>query len=430
MPLHNVDAEKALLSSLFINPKQIHFIADIVTDDSFYVTKHQQIYRAIAALINENGAVDPITVSDALVKQGANVSLGDVFDVAERMPTGELAVYYAEIVAEKCSRRRVIDSIRKAMHEVGDGSNDVREIVATVQKELDQSLPSDNREKVSSVFPDIMDTWERVLDIPKGGEPNYLPTGFYDLDREVNLTRGTLTIIGASPREGKTSLILCMMRNIAKGGKRPLLFTLEMSRERILENLLAQEAGICHRDMITGRLTGEDEKKAGEVVSRLPKLNIGVLDGRWSAGQIRHRVIQEQRDGQVDAVFVDVLGKMLPPAGLKAADLHRVFNTNCQILQDMAIELNIPVILAAHLNRDKTRQGGDGRPNLFSLREAGEEFSDNVILIHREYLRMPTPDNQNLAEIIIAKNRDGDVGTIELFFDGPTKTFKNIVRRN
>lgn len=424
-PPHNIEAEKALLSSLFVDPEQFHNLAGIVTGEAFYATKHQQIFQAIAALIADNKPVDLVSVYDQLAKQGHDPASSYISEVAAYMPTGQLAEYYAGIVKEKYARRRAIETLYKATEAARSDTNDIQTVIATVQKELDQALPADGRNKTASIFPDIVETSERVLNIPKGGAKNYIPTGFHDLDREVNLTKGTLTIIGASPREGKTSLVLCIMRHMAKTGGRPLLFTLEMTRERVLENLIAQAAEICHRDMITGRLNDEDADKVYNTMKKWSSVNIGVLDGQWSAAKIRHRAIQEKRQNQLDAILVDVLGKLLPPEGMRSNDLHRIFNANCQLLQDLAIELNIPVILTAHLNRDKARQGKDARPNLFSLREAGEEFSDNVLLIHRPYLSDPTA-KIDLAEIIIAKNRDGDVGTIELGFNGPTKTFYSL----
>ena len=419
IPPHSIEAEAALLSSLIIDPEQFYSVSDLVTAEFFYATKHREIYRAIAALHAAGEPVDLVTLSEQVLKQGCEPMSSYISEVAAAMPTAELAEHYAGIVREKHARRKAIETLRKAEGLARDDSADIQETIATVQKELDQTLPADDRNKTSAIFPDVIETAERILSIPAGGERNYIATGYHDLDREVSLSNGTLTVIGASPREGKTSLTLCIMRHMARQGLRPLLFTLEMTRERVLENLIAQEAGICHRDAITGRLNEEDQEKIFELQSRWSSMNIGVLDGQWSVSKIRHRAIQERRKGNCDAIFVDVLGKLLPPEGMQRGhDLHKVFNANCQLLQDLAIELYIPVILTAHLNRDAARS--NGKPNLFSLREAGEEFSDNVLLIHRPYLSSPSA-KKDLAEIIVAKNRDGDVGTVELGFDGPTK---------
>jgi len=428
---HSIEAEQALLSSLCVDPDQFHNIAGIVTSGSFYSTKHQHMFQAIETLMASGSMVDLVTIHEQILKQGGEHMAAYIAEVAGVMPTGALAEHYAKIVKEKEARRKAIKTCYNAMEKAKDEQADIEAVIATVQKELDKALPGDERNKVSAIYPDIAAIAERIIELPAGGERNYLTTGFHDLDNQISLSRGTLTIIGASPREGKTSLCLCMARHMAaKEGKRPLVFTLEMTRERLIENLIAQEAGVCHRDMIMGRLSEEDtERVHGAVTKGHDGLHrIGVLDGQWSISKIRHRAIQEKRKAGLDAIFVDVLGKLLPPEGMKGgSDLHKVFNMNCQLLQDLAIELYIPVILTAHLNRDAARQGV-GRPNLFSLREAGEEFSDNVILINRPSLKNPTTENKHLAELIIAKNRDGDVGIVELGFDGPTKTFFNLDR--
>jgi|LSQX01.2.fsa_nt_gb replicative DNA helicase len=424
-PPRDLETEKALLSGLFVDPDKLDLVAGVVTAECFYANQHQAIFRAIESLHAAGEPVEPLTVHNELKKAKARVSLSEVQEIASYYPTGLMVEAHAEIVKEKHARRVAIATMKNALVAAADESQNIRDLIATVQKQLDDTLPSDHRRKVSNIYPEILDIWERILDIEQGGEKSYIETGFYDLDEAVALANGTLTILGASPRVGKTSFCLCAMRNIEKQGKRPLLFTLEMTRERIIQNIIAQEMGVVHQDMIRGRLSEDKQLEITKRAGEWKKSKIGVLDGRWSASQIRHRVIQERREPGVDIVFVDVLGKMLPPEGMGRDSLHKIFNANCQALVDLAIELNIPVVLTAHLNRD-VKDGS--RPTLFSLREAGEEFADNVILMHREYLSNPTPENKNIAEFIIAKNRDGDINTVELGWDGPTKTFYNLAR--
>ena len=211
--------------------------------DYFYSLKNRHIFRAISALIAEGKPVDLVSIADQIVKQGCEPMSAYIAEVAGYAPTAELAEYYAGIVKEKYARRRTIEICYKAMEQAKDDQADIQTVIATVQKELDGALPADDRNKTSAIFPDIVETSERVLNIPKGGAKNYIPTGFHDLDREVNLTKGTLTIIGASPREGKTSLILCMMRHMAKDGKRPLLLHWR-DQERVREPDSARGASV------------------------------------------------------------------------------------------------------------------------------------------------------------------------------------------
>lgn len=423
-PPHNIEEEQWLLSALFNDPNLYHEVAVIVTADSFYHLLHQAIFTAMGRLVTEGKPVETVSVINELASVGVNKP-AEVVRIAGLLPTGARAVYYAEIVAEKATRRNAIYALDKAMTAIADATCDVRETVATAQRELDQSLPTDNRHKVSSVYPEILDVWEGLLEIKSGGELPYIPTGFIDLDNESFLSPGTHTILGADPRVGKTSWVLCCMRHMAKRGKRPVMFTLEMTRARIMQNLLAQEAGVCHKDMIRGRLSAADESKVTFQAGVWAQHDIAVLDGSWSVAEIRHRLVQEMRDNRVDAVFIDALGG-LDVSGVKSESLNQIFDTTGRAIQEMAIELNIPVVTTHHTNRSRSKE--EKRPNLYSLNQAGEKYADNVWFLFREYLIKPTNENRNEAEVIIAKNRDGDVGVVELGWNGPPKVFYNLTQ--
>jgi len=422
--MKNLEAEKALLSSLFLDPDKFPAVAEIVKAECFYNSKHQAIFAAIERLYTAGSSIDPLSVYDELKKTGLEILASDIVNIAGYYPSAEVAEHHAEIVKEKHTRRTAVLAMKQAITAAQDETQDIRDVISTVQKQLDDSLPGEH--KASGIYPEIVNIAEKIVDMPRGGYGNYIPTGFPDLDNAVLLCNGTLTIIGAAPRVGKTSWVLCAMRNIEKQGKRPLLFTLEMTRARILENLIAQEMGLSHQAMIKGLLTDE---QASEITKRMGKWvnsRIGVLDGRWSASQIRHRTIKEKRESGLDIIFIDALGKMPPPEGMGRVKRYEMYEANTEILDNIAIELDVPVVLTHHLNRE----GAKGKPTLFDLNEAGEKFADNVILIHREWLANPTKDNKHIAEFIIAKNRDGDVDTVKLGWNGPTKTFYSIETRH
>ena len=422
--MKNLEAEKTLLSSLFLDPDKFPAVAEIVKAECFYNSKHQAIFAAIERLYTAGSSIDPLSVYDELKKMGLEILASDIVNIAGYYPSAEAAEHHAEIVKEKHTRRAAVLAMKQAITAIQDETQEARDIISTVQKQLDDSLPGER--KTSGIYPEIVDIAEKIVDMPQGGYENYVPTGFIDLDNAVMLCNGTLTIIGAAPRVGKTSFVLCAMRNIEKQGKRPLLLTLEMTRARILENIIAQEMGVSHQNMITGRLTDEQASEITKRMGKWAESRIGVLDGRWSASQIRHRAIKEKRELGLDIIFIDALGKMPPPEGMSRAKRYEVYEANTEILDSLAIELNIPVVLTHHLNRE----GAKGKPTLFDLNEAGEKFADNVILIHREWLSNPTKGNKHIAEFIIAKNRDGDINTIKLGWHGPTKTFYSLETRH
>jgi replicative DNA helicase len=429
-PPASLEAEKALLSSLFIDSEKILAVSDIVTAGCFYTTKHSQIYSAIKTLHAAGEAIEVLTVHGELKRQKVDIALSELQKIASYYPTAEIAEKHAEIVLEKHIRRAAIATMQQAVISAQDEGQNVRDIISTVQKALDDSLPGDR--KASDIYPEIIDVWEQIVDMTKGGEKNYIETGFYDLDEAVTLANGTLTIVGAAPRVGKTSFFLCAMRNIVKQGKRPLMFTLEMTRERILQNIIAQDMQVSHQDMIKGRLSEEKQAEITRAAGRWGKLNIGVLDNRsspskhWSASEIRNRVLREIREKGADIVFIDALGKMPPPETMGRAKKHEYFEANTELLSNLAIEANIPVILAHHLNREGAKDGS--KPTLFALNEAGEKYADNVILMHRDYLINPTPENKGLADYIVPKSRDGDINSVELGWHGATKTFFSLTK--
>lgn len=424
---HSKEAEVALLSSLFVDPEQIKNIN--MATEALYFDKCKAIYRALVALMSEDKPIDVISVKEELRRQGvSNIDVSEVNKVANAMPTGQRAEYYAGVVKEKHLRRKAIDSMYNAMEMAKDEGQDIREVIATVQSELD--LPVDQRNKIASVYPEILTTWEQIVDLREGGEPNYITTGLVDLDKYIRLAHGSHTIIGGSPGEGKTSLAIGLLRHIAKLGKRPLMFTLEQTRERIMQNVIAQEAGVCYNEMIAGQLGDVDRDKVFEETNKWANPNICILDGRWGVMDIRSRAIREHRDLGLDAIIVDLLGLLeWPPDMSKSASEHQVFNTNSKLLQNLGSELKVPVITTAHLNRNKYKRKSL-KPILSDLREAGEQFADIVIFIHHEYFMSGDEDYKGIAELLIPKNRDGELGKVEVGWDGPSKNFSNLARRD
>jgi len=186
--------------------------------------------------------------------------------------------------------------------------------------------------------------------------------------------------------------------------------------------------GLCHQDMTAGYLNEADQQKLSAGMNKFKLLNMGVLDGRWTVNEIRYQAITEMRTKGISCLMIDSLGKVKLPAGMSktGGKLHDIYNFILEELVDIAVELNIPVIVTHHLNKDNARRGKNNRPSTGSLREAGDMWTHNVILIYREYLQTQDPKVKTLAEFIVGKARDGEVGTVELNFNGPSKNFYQI----
>ncbi len=422
-PPNSKEAEISLLSSLIIDQSMFHVISGLVNDEYFYTTKHQQIYKAIAGMVKDGAPVDLITLSDKLK---GSIDRSEIVQIANYMPTGANAEYYAKVVADKHIRRRAIVTMHQAIQRAYENGEDITDIIASVQKELDHSIPQTRVN--SDLYPAIIDTLEKMIDMPKGGEKNFIPTGFKKLDRHARLTKGTLTLIAGDPGSGKTSYLLSAARYMARQGNRPLMFTLEMTAEQIRQNIIAQELNICHQDMTAGFLGDSDMRKLTAGLTKFEGLNIGILDGRWSVNQIRYQLITEIRNKGVDCLMIDSLGKLKLPDGMSkvGGKKHDIYDYICEELVDIGVEFDLPVVVAHHLNKDGSRRGKNNRPSIGSLNEAGDRWTHNVILIYREYLYTREEEARNKAEFIVAKSRDSEIGTVELGFTGPSKIFYEI----
>ena len=408
------DTEKTLLGGLIADPKAFHLVDGLITADSFYTTNHQRIYAAIKKLVEADAPVNKVTLNNALM---GNVPAELLIDVS-MMPMDNVE-YYAEVLADEHARRQAVNAIRQSEDEFKHGV-ETSTIIATLQRKLDDSLPQgrDN----SDLWPDIISTIDRVGNASP--DSRFLPTGFSKIDMHASLRPGNLTLVAADPGAGKTSYLLCVARHIAKRDKRVLFFTLEMTREQILENIIAQELKYCHQDMINGKLT---DNQIANMVARakdFERVNMGVVEGRWSISKLRHKVITEARTKGVDLLIVDSLGKIKLPDGMsKTGDLFKIYDIICEELVDLAVEMKIPVLLSHHLNKDSGKREKNNRPTMGSLNQAGDKWTHNVILIHREYLHTKNQEVEREAEFIVGKARDGRVGIIPAVFDGPTKTF-------
>lgn len=421
IPPQSKQAEQQLLGAIIADPAMFYSVSGLITDQSFYATKHQLIFTAITKLVSTETPVDLLSLSECL---NGRVPRSELMEVINSMPTGARAEYYAKVVAEKATRRKAINVLKQAEIDIYNESKNIHDSLATAQKGLDSSLPQ--KRTSSEIYPAILDTLERLIDLPRGGTKNYIPTGFTKLDRQVKLTPGTLTLIAADPGVGKTSYLLSVARNVARSGKRPLMFTLEMTREQILENIAAQELGLCHRDMINGELSTQDNDQLAAGLKRFNNLNIGVLDGRWTVNEIRHQLITEMRTTGCDCLMVDALGDIENEGGIANKSTHEIYNDNIQQLVRVAVELKVPVLLSHHLNKTEGRRSKNNRPTRQSLMQAGDKLSHNVILLYREYLETGDVAVIDKVDVIIVKARDGEVGTVQLGFNGPSKRFFNI----
>ncbi len=417
--------ERSLLGAILADPEQLYLVGNIITPSMFYTTKHQNLFRAICILHKENVPIDPLTLNYELKKMKTEMLPSEITMIAQEMPTGGAAEYYADMVKDEYTRRSIETILKTNLGAAQDINQNIKDIIGSIQKQLTDAVPA-NKKGMASVYPDIVDVWEQYLDYEESNTEAWVTTGYKSLDDKMFLVKGSHTIIGASPAEGKTSLGVCILRHVAKSGKRVLLFTLEQTRRRMLQKIISQEAGVSHSNMVKGRLSDDEKRRVQESIEMWTNPNMCVLDsrtGKWGAQEMRLRAIAEHSEFGLDLIIVDLLGLMKkPPDMARDAKEHLIFNKNSEMLQDLAGELEVPIITMAHLNRERFKRPG-GRPILSDLREAGEQFADNVAFIFREFMLTQDPTKEHLAEIIIAKNRDGMTGSVELGWRGSSTVF-------
>jgi replicative DNA helicase len=392
-----------------------YLISGLVTEDSFYVTKHGLIYGAISRLIKDDIPVDLVSLADTL---GGKVTRSELVNIVNVQPSGANAEYHAKMIAEKYDTRKTMQSAQNIFDGIAKGKPLV-EVIATAQKELMLNMP---QERVSSnLYPEVNNIIDKLIDAHGEGEKPYIPTGFHKLDKHTKIRPGQLTLVAADSGEGKTSFMLSIARNMARQGKRPLYISLEMTRRAIIENVIAQELGLCHQDMIGGDLSEQDLKRLTNGAARFSNYGMGVLGGRWNMGEIRHQVITEKRERGIDCLFVDSLGKV--KTDIKSDKPNIIYNEICSDLVDIGEEFNIPIILAHHLNKNSSYRSTNKRPTVDSLNEAGDRWTHNVLLIYREYRHTQEQALEDKAEIIVGKARDGKEGILLVGFNGPSKMF-------
>ncbi|RIL06698.1 MAG: replicative DNA helicase [Proteobacteria bacterium] len=425
VPPHDIDAEKAVLSALLIDNTQIHTVLTELKADDFYHPVHRQVYAAMLSLAQENQPVDLYTLSDWLKTQkqheavGGNLFLSELVDYEA---TAANVVHHARIVRDKAVKRRLI-SIATEIVELGFEEGD------RADKLLDQAesrifeVSSENaRESFQPLSKELLRTFDYVDAIMgRGGELTGVPTGFKDLnDKTGGLQRGDLIIIAARPSMGKTALALNIARNAAVlHDKKVAVFSLEMTAQSLVVRLLSAEAEVDQSKFRTGYITSHEYRKLQDAAGKLSQAAIWIDDsGMVTVLEMRAKCRRLKAERGLDLVLVDYL--QLAHGDSRTDRREQEISEISRGLKALAKELDIPVIALSQLNRGpENRPGKDKRPMLADLRESGaiEQDADLIGFIYRdEFYNRDDPNNQGLAELIIAKQRNGPTGTIELTF--------------
>jgi replicative DNA helicase len=438
VPPHDLEAEKAVLSALLIDNNAIHVVLNEVVPDDFYHPSHQQIYRGMLALADENQPVDLHTLSDHLNTQkrlDAVGGLGFLSELANYEATAANVVHHARIVRDKAVKRNLI----RVATEIVETSFDQAERSERLLDEAESKIFELSQAKSRTTFTalevglhDAMDHVEMLME--RSGELTGVPTGFRDLDDLTGgFQRGELIVIAARPSMGKTALALNIARNAAVAHRMKVaVFSLEMTKRSLVLRLLASEAQVNMTSFRKGYGNVDAHGRLIAAASRLAGAQIWMDDtGMITILEIKAKCRRLMSEHGLDLVMLDYLQLAHGNAPVQRKDLEIAEISHG--LKSLAKELDVPVIALSQLNRGPEQRDPDKRrPNMGDLRESGaiEQDADVIAFIYRDEVYNPSEENRGLAELIIAKQRNGPTDTVKLHFDAHYARFRDFTNES
>ncbi|MDD5341090.1 MAG: replicative DNA helicase [Patescibacteria group bacterium] len=442
LPPQNGEAEQSLIGSLLIDKDAIIRVADIVEAEDFYFDKHRIIFEAMIDLYAKREPIDLLTLANRLEEKGKLEEIGGrtyLISLSNAVPTSSHVVNYAEIVQKKATLRNLIKAASE-MAEMGYNEEDeVRNILDKAEQKIFSVSQSHQKQMFVPITNILNETFERIDELHKErGKLRGIPTGFKDLDNHLaGLQKSDLIILAARPSVGKTSLALDIARGVATKHKVPVgLFSLEMSKEQLVDRLLCAEANVDLWKMRTGKLSDRDEDddfpRIGHAMGVLSESPIYIDDTAVATiMDIRTKARRLQMEHGLGLIVIDYL--QLMEGAFRTDNRVQEISEISRGLKQIAKELNVPVLALSQLNR-----GVESRnppiPKLSDLRESGsiEQDADIVMFIYRESVYKPDLelDRKNVAEIHIAKHRNGPTGIIKLFFDEQKVSFRDLEHKS
>ena len=431
LPPQNVEAEQALLGSLLLDRDAIIKVAPTIRPADFYDHRHGLIYGAVLDLYNRRVPADYQTVADELGRRGHLDEIGSLsylFSLLNSVPTAVHAEYYAELVAERSTRRRLITAGTEI---VGLGYDEGRELGEVLDKaetlvfDVAQSLELRDYEPISTILERY---FERIDFIHQHkGDLLGVPTGYRDLDKLTGgLQKSDLVILAARPSVGKSSLALGFAYNAAvRFGLRVGVYSLEMSAEQLVQRLLSMETGVDSHRLRQGFIDDDEWDRVSRAFGRLAEAKIFIDDtAGLSIAELRSRARRLAAEQGLDVLVLDYLQLM---QGRRTDNRVQEISEISRGLKALARELDVPIVALSQLSR-AVEARTDHVPKLSDLRESGaiEQDADIVLFIYREELYQPDTDKKGIAEIHVAKHRNGPVGIVPLRFFTNTARFADL----
>ena len=420
---HSLEAEQSVLGSMLIDSRCVNDVIGMVRPDDFYLQTNRDIYETIYEMFSYSQVIDPVTVLDKMRERGVydeQNSTKYIMQLMEITPTAANVKQYAQIVRDKSLLRKLTDAASNILDTVYDGAGSAQDMLEAAEKQIYALRRGNTNESLEHVGTILLKVFDRLTELSESGsEISGISTGLRDLDKFISgLNKTDLMLLAARPGMGKTSMALNIALNVAKKypKKTVAFFSLEMSKQQLVTRLLANESFVDNKKLTTGQLTVDEWGKIGIASSALSQTDLRVDDNPSVTVEEMNAICRRIDD--LALVVIDYL-QLMTSSGAKntygGENRQQVVSDISRSLKIMAKELNVPVLCLSQLSRaNESRQ--DKRPMLSDLRESGaiEQDADEVLFLYREDYYNKETEKQNVAECIVAKNRHGETGTVEL----------------
>jgi len=434
IPPHNMEAEQSVLGSMLLDKEAVAVAADGLKADDFYLDAHKEIFDAMVEIFDRGEPVDLVTVVEELRQRATLEAVGGVSyitDLSMTVPSTANIKYYVGIVEEKSILRRLISACNDVIRESYEAREDIELIVDHAEKKIFEITQRNTTTDFEPIKTILLDTYSKIEELSKNkGNVIGIPTGFADFDQKTSgLHPSDFILVAARPSMGKTSFVLNIAQYAALHAKVPTaIFSLEMSKDQLVQRMLSSEANVELQKIRTGELTEEEWIKLVEAAGPLSQAPIYIDDTPGiTVMEMRSKARRLKMEKGLGLIVIDYL-QLMSGRG-KAENRQQEISEISRSLKALARELSVPVITLSQLSRAPEART-DHRPMLSDLRESGaiEQDADLVVFLYRDEYYNPDTEKKNIAELIIAKQRNGPTGTVELVWLGQFTKFVNYER--
>lgn len=438
IPPQNVEAEQSVLGAMLIDQEAVNRVLEVLQPDDFYRQDNRVIYLAMANLNKNNQPVDLVTVAEELQHMEKLEAVGGsstLTALSNAVPTSANVLYHAGIVKDKALRRQLISTATEIVASGYEEGNDIDQTLDSAEKDILQVAKGRQASEFATMKEVVNLAMDRIDKMYNEGglKMTGLPSGFVDFDRmTAGLQPSDLIIIAARPSMGKSTIVLNMAQYLAlKKQKKVAVFSLEMSKEQLVQRMICAEAGVDASKLRLGQLTEKEWNDVVTAVDRLSRADIFLDDTPGISGmemRAKARRLKNSSGGGLDLIIVDYLQLMQGNSSKRSSEnRQQELSDISRSLKALGRELNVPVIALSQLSRS-VEQRPNKRPMLSDLRESGalEQDADIVAFLYRDAYYNRDTEEPNLTEFIIAKHRNGPTGTVKLFFQPQFTKFMSI----